>query len=71
MLVRLACWDVSKSNGMSIAKKSFLKYLLELLIVSFGVFLGIEVSEYKSDKKMRENVDQSLSLIVEELSRTR
>lgn len=49
------------------AKSSFLKYLLELMIVSFGVFLGIEVSEYKSDKKMRENVGESLNLIVEEL----
>ncbi|MBQ0734830.1 hypothetical protein [Aquimarina celericrescens] len=52
---------------MKIAKKSFLKYSLELLIVAFGVFLGIEVSEYKSEKKMRENVSESLNLITDEL----
>lgn len=52
---------------MKITKKSFLKYFLELLIVAFGVFLGIEVSEYKSEKKMRENVTESLTLIADEL----
>jgi len=52
---------------MKIAKKSILKYFLELLIVAFGVFLGIEVSEYKSDKKMKENINESLKLITKEL----
>lgn len=52
---------------MKIAKKSILKYFLELLIVAFGVFLGIEVSEYKSDKNMKENVAESLGLITIEL----
>jgi hypothetical protein len=52
---------------MKISKKSFLKYLLELITVAFGVFLGIEVSEYKSEKKMRENVSVSINLIIDEL----
>ncbi|MFD2541414.1 hypothetical protein ACFSSB_03720 [Lacinutrix gracilariae] len=52
---------------MKIVKKSILKYFLELLIVAFGVFLGIEVSEYKSDKKMKENINESLKLITKEL----
>lgn len=56
-----------KPIKIKIAKKSFIKYLLELLIVAFGVFLGIEVSEYRSEKKMRENVNESLKLITDEL----
>ncbi len=56
-----------KTIEMKIKKKAVLKYILELLIVAFGVFLGIEVSEYKSDKKMKENVIESLGLITKEL----
>ncbi|MCX7550144.1 hypothetical protein [Xanthomarina sp. F2636L] len=52
---------------MRTLRKSFVKYFLELLIVAFGVFLGIEVSEYKSEKKMKENVTESLNLITKEL----
>ncbi len=58
-----------KSWGLSIKKhkKSFLKYLIELLIVAFGVFLGIMVSENKANKKVEENISQSRLLIIDEL----
>ncbi|RPD96198.1 hypothetical protein EGM88_10545 [Aureibaculum marinum] len=52
---------------MKVTKKSILKYILELLMIAFGVFLGIEVSEYRADKNMRENVSESLELITKEL----
>lgn len=52
---------------MKLSKKTLLNYFFELLIVAFGVFLGIEVSEYKSEKKIKENVSESLNLIVKEL----
>lgn len=47
--------------------RSIVKYVLELLIVAFGVFLGMMVSEYKSDAQMRENIETSKKLIIDEL----
>ncbi|MCI4671653.1 MAG: hypothetical protein MRZ79_26160 [Bacteroidia bacterium] len=47
--------------------KTILKYLLELLIVSFGVFLGSYVGEWREQKVLDKKVDQSLELMVEEL----
>lgn len=44
-----------------------LKYLIELLIVAFGVFLGVFISEKNAQKKINENTEKSLSFIIEEL----
>lgn len=48
-------------------KRPILKYLIELTIVAFGVFLGMMVSEYKSNSKIKENTTKSRSFIVSEL----
>lgn len=58
-----------KSIGKTIRnlKKPILKYLVELTIVAFGVFLGMMVSEYKSNSKIIENTTKSRSFIVSEL----
>ncbi|MDX9799676.1 MAG: hypothetical protein RBT05_12565 [Bacteroidales bacterium] len=48
-------------------KKSVAKYLVELLIVAFGVFLGIMVSEQKAKNRTNENISNSRDMIVEEL----
>lgn len=48
-------------------KNPFFKYLIELTIVAFGVFLGMMVSEYKSNSKIKENTTKSRSFIVSEL----
>ena len=41
--------------------------MVELTIVAFGVFLGMMVSEYKSNRKIKENTTKSRSFIVSEL----
>ncbi len=48
-------------------KKSALKYLIELSIVAFGVVLGLMVSECRSKIKIKENVQNSRALIINEL----
>lgn len=48
-------------------KNYILKYAIEMLIVAFGVMLGIYVSEWKSVRKLKENASQSLSNIIIEL----
>lgn len=48
-------------------RKSFLKYLIELLIVAFGVFLGSWVNEWVAQKKVDKQVRQSMRFIREEL----
>ena len=47
--------------------KTTLKYLIEFLIVAFGVFLGIYVSELQSEKKLTTEKEKSLRFIIEEL----
>lgn len=51
--------------------KRILKYLIEFLIVAFGVFLGIYVSEWRSQNKMAANVEKSMKYIVEEMESNR
>ncbi len=48
-------------------KKNIVKYLFELLIVAFGVFLGIYVSEWNSKKHINENTSKSMNFIIEEM----
>lgn len=48
-------------------KRPILKYLIELTIVAFGVFLGMMVSEYKTNSKIKSNTTKSINLIVNEL----
>lgn len=48
-------------------KIPFIKYLIELLIVAFGVFLGIMISSYQSQKKTEKNIEKSIGFIRQEL----
>lgn len=47
--------------------KNILKYLLELLIVAFGVFLGFMVSEWNDDRKTQKQLDRALEFVYEEM----
>ncbi len=47
---------------------TILKYIIELLIVAFGVYLGVFVSERNAQKKIDENTEKSLTFIIEELN---
>jgi len=48
--------------------KTILKYTIEFLIVGFGVFLGIFVSDWKSQQKIDDNSEKTLDYIVEEIN---
>ena len=52
---------------MSEFKKDLIKYLLEFLIVVFGVFLGMYVNESVAQNKVDREVKKSLSYILDEL----
>lgn len=43
------------------------KYLVELLIVVFGVFFGLYASEIQSEKRIKREKQKSINYIVEEL----
>lgn len=43
------------------------KYLIEMLIVAFGVFLGIYVSEWRTSTQAKNNAEKSLQFIIAEL----
>ena len=47
--------------------KSILKYLIEILIVAFGVFLGVYYSNINADNKTQRATEKSLNLIIKEL----
>ncbi|GAA4279158.1 hypothetical protein [Aquimarina mytili] len=47
--------------------KSILKYIIEVIIVAFGVFLGIYYSNINEDNKTKKEKEKSLSLIIGEL----
>lgn len=51
--------------------KSVLKYFIEFLIVAFGVFLGMYVSEIQSEKKTKLEKEKSMRFIYEELQNNR
>jgi len=52
-------------------KRTFLKYFFDLIIVAFGVFLGMFVSEWWGQKKMDSNVEKSLNNILNEMKSNR
>ena len=52
---------------MKIKLKTITKYLIELLIVAFGVFLGIIVSEQRGQQKIEQDVNKAINYILEEL----
>lgn len=47
--------------------KRIFKYLIEFLIVAFGVFLGIYVSEVRNENKIKIEKEKSVNYIIEEL----
>jgi hypothetical protein len=47
--------------------KQIIKYLIEFLIVAFGVFLGIYASEMQNEKKIKTEKDKSIRFITDEL----
>ena len=47
--------------------KSLLKYLVEIVIVAFGVFLGVYYSNINADNKIKIEKEKSLNLIIKEL----
>lgn len=48
-------------------KKNLLKYLIEFIIVAFGVFLGIYLNNRESDKKSDLNKNKAIENIITEL----
>lgn len=44
--------------------KGIFKYLIEFLIVAFGVFLGLYASEIQSEKKIKREKKKSLEYII-------
>ena len=57
-----------KLISKSISKASILKYIFEILVVAFGVFLGIIVSENISKNKRKKELRTSIDLVLEELN---
>ena len=47
--------------------KNIFKYFLEFMIVAFGVFLGIYVSNLQNEKKMESEREKSITYIIKEL----
>lgn len=58
---------MSNKIKMNITKNDLLKYGIESLIVAFGVFLGIVISEWNAQRKINNQVDRSLNYIIEEI----
>lgn len=52
---------------MKITKEELVKFGIESVIVAFGVFLGIVISEWNSQRKINNQVDRSLNYIIEEI----
>ena len=52
---------------MSRPENNFIKYILELLIVAFGVMLGMYVSDWNAQKKTKNQVKKTLVYIQEEI----
>ncbi|MFK7782091.1 hypothetical protein [Psychroserpens sp.] len=47
--------------------KGIFKYVIEFLIVAFGVFLGMYVSDWQSNRKLEAKKDKSIAYIQNEL----
>lgn len=52
---------------MSSTKKHIIRYSIELIIVAFGVFLGIIVSNWLAQQKVDNKVKKTLSYIISEM----
>lgn len=52
---------------METRSNNILKYLIEFLIVAFGVFLGIYVSDWQEQKKVNIEKEKSIQYILEEI----
>ena len=52
---------------MRMIKKTNVKYLLEVLIVAFGVFLGLFISEWNTQRKANINTENTMVHIISEL----
>ncbi len=50
---------------------SILKYLVEIIIVAFGVFLGVYYSNINADNKTKKEKEKSVNLIIKELELNR
>jgi len=48
-------------------KKNIIKYLIEFLIVAFGVFLGSYANEIQNEKKINKNKEKAIENIISEL----
>lgn len=51
--------------------KNILKYLIEVIIVAFGVFLGVYFSNVNTENKIKKEKEKSLNLIIGELDTNR
>ncbi len=58
---------MNRNQKMKKRLSTVLKYSIEFLIVAFGVYLGVFVSERNVQKKIDENTERSLTFIIEEL----
>ncbi|MDC1162176.1 hypothetical protein OAT18_01910 [Tenacibaculum sp.] len=54
-------------TSMKKNKKRILKYLIEFLIVAFGVFLGMYANEIQNEKRIKIEKEKSINYIIEEL----
>jgi len=55
------------SDSINKTSKNILKYILELLIVAFGVFLGIYIGEQNNQQKTDANTMNALNQIISEI----
>ena len=51
--------------------KSVLKYLLEFLVVAFGVFLGIYINEWQKENNLNSEKEKSINYIKKEIAQNR
>lgn len=56
---------------MKVWQKTALKYLLELVIVAFGVVLGFIITDWKNNRETATKIKESMALIKEELTSNR
>jgi large-conductance mechanosensitive channel len=47
--------------------REIIRYVIEFLIVAFGVYLGFYASDLQNEKKIQEDKKKSLTYIIEEL----
>lgn len=52
---------------MNKISKSFLRFFVEIIVVSFGVFVGIYFGNVNNEKKAQKEKNETISLIKQEL----